>query len=204
MITSHGMTVVLAGALRSADGREDAQGAVALAVVVGLLATAAIAVIARWSAQSRLPRGVLKRLAVPGARHHVRVDASNSMAGTWNPAKPLALNSFIREYGTGTYWLDDEGIVHLDWTPTNGRTVHLSGPAPTLRTRSKAVRAASAGYAVVLLAAFVTGYVVSSGDGTARLGVALLAAFAAAVVGWLVSISGLVGRSVRLLARRWR
>lgn len=170
--------------------------AVAIAVV-GYIVVASIGV---NRGLSRTPRGVMKRLAEPGARYTVHVGSSASMGGIWNPAKPVSINGFIHGYGTGTYWLDDAGIVHLDWTPRGRPTVHLSGPAPRLRPRSTS-RSATLAVLLLVLASGTVTFFVATGSANTRLSEAMLVSALVLVLLWFVALSGSVGRALRRLRR---
>lgn len=142
----------------------------------------------------------MKRLARPGARYTVRVGFAESTGGTWNPAKAMTINNFIHEYGTGTYWLDADGIVHLDWTPEGRPTVHLSGPSPQLRRRTS-ISAMVGVLSVVAGGAAVT-FFVASGSAETRLSIAMLVGGIVLLLLWVVMLSGMVGGAVRRKLRR--
>jgi hypothetical protein len=160
-----------------------------------------VAFVAARDGARRGPRAVMKRLSKPGARYTVHVGSARSTGGTWNPTKPISINGSIHEFGTGTYWLGDDGLVHLDWTPNGRPTVHLSGPAPQLRPQ-RSMRVATLAVWLVVLAAGAIAFLLASGPTESRLSVALLVCALAFVLLWLVALSSSVGCTFRKVGRR--
>lgn len=75
-------------------------------ILVSLAAAAIVYAAAGWDGSRRMPRGVLKRISRPGRRHHVSVGFVRSLAGTWDPSRPMSFENWIHDYGTGVYWLE--------------------------------------------------------------------------------------------------
>ena len=76
------------------------------------------------------------------ARHHAQAGTSPVIASpsqrqgspaipaSWNPSKPLGAKNYIRQPGVATYWLGDDGQVHLDWQSRYGHQQYVGTPLP--------------------------------------------------------------------------
>src|SRR5947209_18333803 len=98
-------------------------GGAVLASIVGVF------VFAVRSANATSPQGIVPRLLKARKPYDVR---QRGFGMTWNPGRPWGSGNWIYGSGTGTYWLDADGLVHLDWRPAKGAVVHLVGPIPSV------------------------------------------------------------------------
>ena len=163
-----------------------------VALVVGEI------VFAKRRTDARIPRGIVRRVSKPGARHVVRLRGLMAgVAGTWNPAKPFGPRNWLYGPGEGTYWMGDDGLVHLDWRPRRGPVQHLVGPvpeaadpnAPGHRRIRRIRRAVLTVYAVFAVGGFAWGYGASSGAASHRVAIAVFGAFMAYVVAYFVMLT---------------
>ena len=118
------------------------------------------------------PTDVVRYLKKPGAKHTVRHrGAFLSSQGLWNPAKSWRAADRLYGPGEGTYWLDANGQVNLDWRPRNGEPQHFVGavPAgvdrhsPSRRRARRILQVIAAIYLAGALTGFLLGYALSSG-----------------------------------------
>jgi len=133
-----------------------------------------------WYVRRRSHIGIAKRLA-RGQRVSISVRGDRP---AWGRSKPLGAGQGVRQVGTAMYWLDEAGLVHLDFVPLLPKasdahgSLHLSGPMPE-DVGSGLTRSARAWWALglppaALICGLIAGYVLSAGSGASRLGTALL------------------------------
>src|SRR3954453_11381786 len=106
--------------------------AVVLALIIAGITVVALAgafVFAERAVNATTPQGIVPRLKRTGRPQDVRLRGSGQ---TWNPAKPWGPRNWLYGPGRGTYWLDDDGQVHLDWARDGRDTEHLVGPVPAV------------------------------------------------------------------------
>ena len=149
-----------------------------IALFIAILTT----VFRKQRASSGRPSDVLRYLKQPGARHTVRHrGAFEGSHGLWNPAESWRPTNLLYGSGEGTYWIDAEGQVNLDWQPRNGQPAHYVGPVPKKAdprspNRLRARRAMRTVFAIYLLSAAAgcaLGYAFTSGDSTHRAAIGL-------------------------------
>jgi hypothetical protein len=115
-------------------------------VVGGFIADAAcIALIwlfVRLRIRKTKVRGVVPLLRATGKPVHFRTTILDFSTGVWNPARPDRLGYGIYALGRGTYWLDDDDLVHLDWRPRKGpaRSFVTAHPVPPAAQRASSDR----------------------------------------------------------------
>jgi hypothetical protein len=172
---------------------------------VTVMSTCAFGIVWVWwfvrYVRRRTPTGILRRLQTPGARLHL------GRGVAWNPAQRLGAPLGP---GSGTYWMDDAGLVHLTWHPKNGAEQDLVGEVPpSLRPGSpqrRKVQAIQRGLLIVYLVAslvgFAIGYLLSSGSTGVRLGFGAFGIFAGWVLIWFLTLVGLVGWGTRSALNR--
>jgi hypothetical protein len=179
-------------------------------VTLGLVVTI---VVVEWglfirkfgSPQSRMRSTVIKHIQAPGTLYKVKV---GNIAGTWNPAHvrlTMYDTGLIYGKGQGTYWRDEDGVVHLLFRPVIGPDQHLAAlvPAPASRAgRSWAALGIIAAYPVMALVGFAVGYAAASGSGQSPSTVGLLGAVLGFLSVYLVFHGLLVGRAVVANKRR--
>jgi hypothetical protein len=142
-----------------------------------------------------LAPGIMRRLQhSPGVRYSVHL---RSYDRPWNPASTNGRLSGAFGPGQATYWLDDDGLVHLDWKPTSGMAQHATGPIPAVaipgtpayNKHRRFVRTVITGvctYPALAVGGFIAGYFLSSGASSHRSTVGATCAVAAFFGGWFV------------------
>jgi hypothetical protein len=143
-----------------------------------------------------LPRTVMKHLREPGDEYFVSA-GTWPQTPVWDPSRKPGQNMMIYSPGTGTYRLDEAGIVHLTWKPKYGSEEQHSGPAVVFKPRPKALYWGIGIYISVLALGFFLGFVLSQGAAAGRLGWAVLGLFAALVLMWLLGVVSTATRSIR-------
>ena len=76
---------------------------------------------------TRSPKWIVKRLTETGTPYSV---AAAYTRGVWNPAKPIGVDNLLFDKGMATYWLDESGLVHLDFKSSSDHDQHLVEPIP--------------------------------------------------------------------------
>jgi hypothetical protein len=124
-------------------------------VLIGAIFT--VVLLANRGASGR-PTDVMRRLRKPGARHTVRNRGSFQGAhGLWNPAKSWRPADRLYGPGEGTYWLDADGQVNLEWRPHTGQPHHYVGPVPAAVDRQSPARRRARKLLLVIAAVYLTG-----------------------------------------------
>ncbi len=166
-------------------------------VAAACAAVLALGVMAWWGrrAWGHTPAGVMSALRAHDGDHRIRVLWLEAMGGAWNPAKPLGFNNPLFAVGSGTYHLDGNGQVTLDWHPAKGEPAEYRGAVPDRfkdtperRRIHKVLHLLLAVYAVAVAGGFAIGYLTSTGTVTTRLGFAMLGVFAGLLALWFVTL----------------
>jgi hypothetical protein len=186
---------------------------VAAVVVVACAWVALVAgevIYAKRRTDAKIPRDIVRRISKPGTRHVVRLRGLMAGAtGTWNPAKPWGTRNWLYGPGEATYWMGDDGLVHLDWRPQRGEAQQLVGPVPPAadpnapgRQRMRRVRRLLLTvYAAFAVGGFAWGYASSAGPASHRSAVAAFCAFVAYVLAYFAMLSVLAIARHRLNTR---
>jgi hypothetical protein len=146
----------------------------------------------------------MRRLTPAGARCSVRLRTSDQL---WNPASRPGERPVIMGPGQASYWLDEQGLVHLNWEPTKSAAQHFTGPVPDVAIPGTAAYARRrqllrtivivlCGYPAAAAAGFVAGYLLTTGPDHHRAAVGGSGAIGAFLAAWLI------GRVTLLVWRR--
>jgi hypothetical protein len=174
-------------------------GVCVVAVYIGVL----------WSAIRRAKKTYSKwivlQLKRTGAPVALRI---KERRGTWNPARPEVAGRLFAS-GQAVYTMDECETIHLQFQPLGGVEHHYEGPIPkgyapdssTIRRQRKLVRSVYFGYAALLLAGFILGYLLAGGSEGKRLITGAVGVFIAMLVVALAATFLRVGISVRAVMR---
>jgi hypothetical protein len=167
-------------------------------------------VMAVWMARYgwvRSAPGIVRRLKNSRNEHRVRLGHLDGI-GLWNPADSRS-SGRVYGPGVGVYRLDDEGQVHLNWTPQSGQEQHLVGPLPVDgpnapgRPRARKMAWTIAGiYGGSLVLGFVLGYRLSDGSSGRRVVVGLFGGLGGYVAMYVVMLVVLTALGMRHRSRK--
>jgi len=179
-------------------------------VVASLAGIALINGVVRTSMRAARPRWIVKRLVKTGAPVTLTMGwIASAQAGFWDPgyAGPEPVFHQIYEVGTGTYTLDDAGIVHLRLVQRDGHIRVRSGPVPhpvepagAHRTGRRLTWLAVGAYALCLSLGATIGALMAGGNANHRLVGAFIGGILGFLVGWALLLAFAVGRSASAVA----
>jgi hypothetical protein len=155
----------------------------------------------------RSATGIVRRLKNSPNEHRVRLGLLD-WTGIWNPADSRS-SGRVYGPGVGVYRLDDEGQIHLNWTPQDGQVQHLVGTLPVDganaagRRRARRIAWTIAGiYGGSLVLGFVLGYRLSDGSSGRRVVVGLFGGLGGYVAMYVVMLVVLTVLGMRHRSRK--
>jgi hypothetical protein len=169
-----------------------------------VLVLAGAVVVAARRVGGHTAAGIMRRLTPAGAHFSVHLRTSDQL---WNPAKRPGEHPVIMGPGQASYWLDEQGLVHLNWEPTNRAAQHFTGPVPDVAIRGTAayvrrrqllrtIVIVVCAYPAAAAAGFSAGYLLTTGREHHRAAVGGSCAIGAFLAAWPI------GRVTLLVWRR--
>ena len=144
--------------------------------------------------------GVMRRLTPTGAHYSVHLRTYDQL---WNPASRPCKHPVIQGPGQASYWLDEQGLVHLNWEPTKRAAQHFTGPVPEVAIPGTAAYARRrqllrtivivlCAYPAAAAAGFAAGYLLTTGPDHHRAAVGGSCAIGGFLAAWLIGRGALL------------